>query len=85
MRNTYNDQGLLVHEERRGEGLLTERSLGYGPDGELVEERFYRNGLITRKILYRDEDRTEEIYSKGRLTLRVRYSGMEIVSEEKIQ
>ncbi|MDC7223018.1 MAG: hypothetical protein PQJ60_04710 [Spirochaetales bacterium] len=83
--STYNSQGLLIEEEVRGRGMLTERTLKYGGGDILEEEFFYLNGLLTRKVYYDGEERTEEIYNKGRLTLRVRYRGTEIIGEEEIQ
>ncbi len=81
--NRYDDESRLVGEEIRGGGVHSERTLAYDGEGALKEELIYRNGLLAKKIYYEGEERTEELYSRGTLTLTVRYRGSEIIGEEK--
>jgi antitoxin component YwqK of YwqJK toxin-antitoxin module len=82
---SYNDQGLLVREESRGDGVLTESTFEYDSEKSLQVEQIYQNGQLSRKLYYRGDERTEEIYSKGQITLRIKYKGTEIIGEEKLQ
>ena len=79
----YDDRGQLVNEEIRGGGVHSERILSRDETGNITTEQLYRDNFLVRKIVYQGEERTEEIFSKGKLTLTVRYRGSEIIDETK--
>jgi hypothetical protein len=81
--NGYDDRGLLVSEEIRGGGVHSERILSRDETGGITTEQLYRDNFLVRKIVYEGDERTEEIFSRGKLTLTVRYRGSEIIDETK--
>ncbi|MDC7219355.1 MAG: hypothetical protein PQJ59_05405 [Spirochaetales bacterium] len=81
----YNERDQVVSEKKEGQGRLAEWTWLYDGEGTLLEEKSFQNGLLTRKVIYDGEERTEELYNKGELTLTVYYRGTEIIGEEKQQ
>ena len=81
---TYDEKGQPVEWIMIGRGSTESWTGSYDNGDKLAEERFYKEGLLARKITYSGNERVEEIYNKGRLSVIIRYQDGEIINEEKV-
>jgi hypothetical protein len=84
LRNTWSGDRLSRIVWNSGE---EERVVGYvyNQDGDRIEERNYRNGVLERLVHVQGDREDEELYMNGELILRTRWEGGKKVYEEQVR
>jgi hypothetical protein len=84
LRNTWSGDRLSkITWEDGGEERITEYT--YNNDGDRIEERNYRNGVMERLVRIQGDREDEELYMNGELILRTRWEGGRKVHEEQVR
>lgn len=79
----YDALGRPVETTTRGEGRWESWTGLYDEGDKLLSESFYSGGVLTRTVRYGEKGRTEEIYTRGKLSLKITYEEGVIVNEER--
>jgi YD repeat-containing protein len=84
LRNTWSGERLSRIIWKTGEEeRVTEYD--YNGDGDRIEERNYRNGVLERLVRVQGDREDEELYMNGELILRTRWEGGKKVYEEQVR
>jgi hypothetical protein len=84
LRNTWSGDRLSrITWSAGGEEQVTEYV--YNRDGDRIEERNYRNGVLERLVHVQGDREDEELYMNGELILKTRWEGGRKVHEEQVQ
>ncbi|MDR3174710.1 MAG: hypothetical protein LBU19_10700 [Treponema sp.] len=84
LRNTWSGDRLSrIIWNSEGEERVTEYV--HNEDGDRIEERNYRNGVLERVVHVQGDREDEELYMNGELILRTRWEGGKKVYEEQVR
>ncbi|WP_461246948.1 hypothetical protein [Treponema sp. R6D11] len=84
IQNTWKDNRIVSTVKTEGETILS-AEYGYNRDGEMTQEKNFKNGVLERVVLIEGDTEIEELYMNNAVVLRAVWEDGRKISETRVR